>query len=61
MMAREHAGHRLQRVAETLVTSRFHDRAVDDVDRGRDVKGAQSQAAARIRLLGESELASNHR
>ena len=47
------------RVADPLVAPRFHDRAVDDVERRRYVHGAQAQAAARVRFFGQRQFASN--
>ena len=59
VVARGDARHRLYRVAEPLIAARFHDRAGDHVDRGRNVDGAQPQAAAAVRFLGERQLAAH--
>ena len=47
------------RVADPLIAPRFHDRAVDDVERRRYVHGAQAQAAARVRFFGQRQFALN--
>ena len=63
MLARHHTGHPSDRVAHLLISPRVHDRAVEDVNRRRDVDRPQRQAARGGRLPSEAEVpdrASDH-
>ena len=58
VVPRHHSRQRLERIAQPLVAAGLHHRAVDDVDRRRDVERAQPQTTAGVGLPGKRQLAS---